>query len=646
MDQKRVMILNAKTQDIEALELVSNQYPERRYSFHYIDHLPEALENLSENRFDSIIVTDNTNSAGLVDIYRILHHSMPEIPIVILAESGNDPAVIQVLSEGADDIITRPEIDCRILERSLRYAIENKRRKEQIRRLLFTIEQIPASILIIDASGIIDYVNSQFIRITGYNRNDIIAENIYEINGNGIGNELFIKLGECVVSKKEWSGEIKNKKKNGELLWESTSISPIKNIDGVITHFVAISQDITQKKQEDAALRQSEERFRTVVHNINEYIYSVTYNNGVAVSTYHSPRCMEITGYTEEELGGDTQLWFSMVHNKDKDHVNSFINQIFTNKTTMSIEHRIIRKDGAVRWVSNTCAVQLDEKGDIWRLHGFLQDITERKEFEQKLVSDEKMLRLRNEKVEKDLKLAQLIQRSFLPKKIPKINDLISDYRYYPLDKVGGDFFSINTINKNTLSVFIGDVAGHGVSAALFLSLVKSATERIAKKYAQQPDRYITELNRILIEEMPSFFITAIYSLFLRDTEKNAMTFSFSNGGHPYPLHFSAAEDSYTLIRKSSTIVGMFEEVTYGTYNVALNRGDRIFMMTDGIPEAENEIHDMIGFEEGLTGLFRRSFRNSLSDTLDTVIEELNKFRGAVPPDDDIILMGFEVSTI
>lgn len=220
MDQKRVMILNAKTQDIEALELVSNQYPERRYSFQYIDHLPEALENLSENRFDSIIVTDNTNSAGLVDIYRILHHSTPEIPIVILAESGNDPAVIQVMSEGADDIITRPEIDCRILERSLRYAIENKRRKEQIRRLLFTIEQIPASILIIDASGIIDYVNSQFIRITGYNRNDIIAENIYEINGNGIGNELFIKLGECVVSKKEWSGEIKNKKKNGELLWE------------------------------------------------------------------------------------------------------------------------------------------------------------------------------------------------------------------------------------------------------------------------------------------------------------------------------------------------------------------------------------------------------------------------------------------
>jgi serine phosphatase RsbU (regulator of sigma subunit) len=90
----------------------------------------------------------------------------------------------------------------------------------------------------------------------------------------------------------------------------------------------------------------------------------------------------------------------------------------------------------------------------------------------------------------------------------------------------------------------------------------------------------------------------------------------------------------------------MFEEVTYGTYNVALNRGDRIFMMTDGIPEAENEIHDMIGFEEGLTGLFRRSFRNSLSETLDTVIVELNKFRGAVPPDDDIILMGFEVSTV
>lgn len=646
MAPTRVMILHAETQDIKALESIFQVYPANDYSLVFFNHLPDALDQLAENHFDLVIVSDTCRSSGLVDVYRILHHSMPEIPVVILAENRNDPAVEQVLYEGADDIITRVELDFRIVDRSLQYAIKNKKQREQIRRLLFTIEQIPASILIIDAAGVIDYVNTQFTKTSGYNKNDVIAESLYENGSNGLENEFFKKLCECISTKKKWSGEIENRKQNGDLYWESTSISPIKNTEGIITHYVAVSQDITRKKMEDEALRLSEERFRTVVHNINEYIYSVTYENGTAVSTYHSPKCRDITGYTEEELGNDPQLWFSMIFDNDKDHVMSFINHIFKNKSTVAIEHRIIRKDGFVRWVSNTCAVQLNENGDIWRLHGFLQDITERKEFEEALVKNEKTLRLRNEKVEKDLKLAQLIQRSFLPKKNPKISNLLCDYRYYPLDSVGGDFFSMNTLNKNTLAVFIGDVAGHGVSAALFLSLIKSATDRISKKYSQQPDNYISELNKTLIEEMPSFFITAIYSIFQYDPEKNIMTFSFSNGGHPYPLHYSAGDDTYTLIKKSSTIVGMFEEVTYGKYNIELQRGDRVFMMTDGIPEAENEAHEIIGFENGLTDLFRQSSRLSLTDTLDTVIIELNKFRGKVPPDDDIILMGFEVTAI
>jgi len=644
MSATTVMSLYAGNEDVEALEKVFNKYPEKKYSLTHFNNLPDALDQLSENHYDTVIITQSDHSASLVDVYRILHHSMPEIPIVILAESRNDSAVKQVIDEGADDIITRMELEFRIVDRVVQYAIKTKKQKEQIRRLLFTIEQIPASIVIIDVSGVIDYVNSQFTKTTGYRKNDIIAESLYEYCSNGFENELFKKMTECIAMKKEWSGEFQNRKQNGDLYWESTSISPIKNTEGIISHYVAISRDITQKKQEEEALRQSEERFRTVVQNINEYIYSATYENGIAVSTYHSPKCLEVTGYTEEELGTDRELWFSMIHDKDKDHVTSFINHIFKNKTTVSIEHRIFRKDGTMRWVSNTCAVQLDEHGEIRRLHGFLQDITERKEYEESLVRNEKMLRIRNEKVEKDLKLAQLIQRSFLPKKKPKISNLIYDYRYYPLDSVGGDFFSMDSLNKNTLSVFIGDVAGHGVSAALFLSLIKSATDRISKKYSQQPAQYITELNKILIDEMPSFFITAIYSLFQYDPDKELMTFTFSNGGHPYPVCFSAADNTYTIIKKSSTIVGMFEEVTYGTYTIPLQRCDRIFMMTDGIPEAENESHEIIGFEEGLTGLFQRSFRNSLHDTLDTVIKELDTFRGSIPPDDDIILMGFEVT--
>ncbi len=147
-------------------------------------------------------------------------------------------------------------------------------------------------------------------------------------------------------------------------------------------------RDITERKHAEEALLKSEEQCRTLVSNINEYVYSVRFENGAIKSVYHSPKCLDITGFTPEEYYSDSMLWFSMVHEEDRELVREFLNDIFAGKDHEPIRHRIIHKDGTERWILNNCAVQRDRKGvnvAISRLDGFILDITEIKHAEENI---------------------------------------------------------------------------------------------------------------------------------------------------------------------------------------------------------------------------------------------------------------------
>lgn len=148
-------------------------------------------------------------------------------------------------------------------------------------------------------------------------------------------------------------------------------------------------RDITVRKHAEEALLKSEEQCRTIVSNINEYVYSVRFEDGTIRSIYHSPKCLEITGYTPEEYYHDPMLWFTMIHEEDRNMVLDFLNGIFVGLDHEPIRHRIIHKDGTERWILNNCAVQRMENGGklgaIARLDGFILDITDLKQAEENI---------------------------------------------------------------------------------------------------------------------------------------------------------------------------------------------------------------------------------------------------------------------
>jgi PAS domain S-box-containing protein len=126
---------------------------------------------------------------------------------------------------------------------------ERKLAEEEIRKLFRGVEQSPAAIVITNKDGDIEYVNSKFIETTGYSYNEVLGKNPRILSSGETSSEEYKILWETIKSGNDWKGEFHNKKKNGELYWESVSISPIKNEKGEITHFIEMKEDITEKKK-------------------------------------------------------------------------------------------------------------------------------------------------------------------------------------------------------------------------------------------------------------------------------------------------------------------------------------------------------------------------------------------------------------
>ncbi len=126
---------------------------------------------------------------------------------------------------------------------------ERKRHEQEITLLGKSIEQSPVSIIITEAGGNIEYVNPKFTEVTGYQPEEVIGANPRILKSGEQPPETYSELWKTIKSGQSWYGELLNRKKSGELFWENVSISPILNQDGRLTHFVAVKEDISEKKR-------------------------------------------------------------------------------------------------------------------------------------------------------------------------------------------------------------------------------------------------------------------------------------------------------------------------------------------------------------------------------------------------------------
>ncbi len=158
------------------------------------------------------------------------------------------------------------------MEGSLRDVTERELAYEEIRKLSRAVEQSASTVTITDTQGRIVYVNTKFTESTGFLASEVIGKNPSILKSGEMSNDQYKLLWDTITIGKEWKGEFHNKKKNGDFFWEAASISPIKNENGEITHYLAVKEDITEKKNQEKKLLKFQKLLKGVSESVQKLI--------------------------------------------------------------------------------------------------------------------------------------------------------------------------------------------------------------------------------------------------------------------------------------------------------------------------------------------------------------------------------------
>lgn len=195
--------------------------------------------------------------------------------------------------------------------------------------------------------------------------------------------------------------------------------------------------------------------------------------------------------------------------------------------------------------------------------------------------------------LEQELKIARELQESILPDKLPKLEGIELSVKMECASSVGGDFYDFHDYGDGRLGVFISDVSGHGIPAAIIASMVKLAFSIEVRK-AVEPADLLKNVNRALMGKYGKHFITAAYLII--DINKGIIT--YSNAGHPPIAILNHTKGEFREIFLPGWIMGLDGNLKNGQLIIPIKRNDRVVLFTDGVTEARNKFGQMFGYQK------------------------------------------------
>jgi PAS domain S-box-containing protein len=260
---------------------------------------------------------------------------------------------------------------------------ERNKTLEEINKLSMAVEQSPVSIVITNTDASIEYVNPRFCEATGYTREEVIGKNPSILKSGHTSEKEYRKMWETISAGKEWRGEFLDKMKNGSYLWESATISPILNSQGKITHYLAVKEDITERKNSIELLKNSESKFRYLAEQSPNMIF-INYHGKVV---YVNQKCIELLGYSREEFYNNDFNFLSLIDPEKRELVleNYRVHQKGGNVENM--EYDLVTKAGEK--ISAIIYTELVDYENGKAIMGTAVDITERIKAEQLILKSE-----------------------------------------------------------------------------------------------------------------------------------------------------------------------------------------------------------------------------------------------------------------
>jgi len=336
-----------------------------------------------------------------------------------------------------------------------------------------------------------------------------------------------------------------------------------------------------------------------------------------------------------------------------------FVRLMQEHDTLSGFESKIYSKDGTIIWISENCRAVRDAQDQLLYYEGTVEDITERKHSEEQirrttseLSRSREDLRAKNLIMEENLRMAREIQLTMLPQQYPAFPGNVPPeqsafqfvHRYQPAESVSGDFFSVSALSDTEAAVFICDVTGHGIRAALVTAMIRALAEEL-KPLAREPGNFLRKLNSDLYSILKStgspMLTTAFYLVANWQTGK----MRFANAGHPKPLLLHRSTGRIELLAHASgrgePALGLFDNPTYQTTEIAIAPGDFVMLFTDGLYEVQG-LNEELYSQERLMLDAQNLLQKPAAQMFDELLEAIRAFCVDHEFADDVCLVGME----
>src|SRR2546422_1111910 len=224
----------------------------------------EALQRLNQTTYD-LLLCDYKPGDGMA--LRLLHEIRkegPGAPVIFLSDHVDQIAVNAAIKAGASDCLQTSNLNESSIARAIRYAIdvyckERQRQKAEdtVRKLWRAVEQSADLVIITDRGGVIEYVNPAFEALTGYSREESVGRTPRILKSDQQTANLYQELWETILAGNVYRGVLVNRKKNGQIFYAEKTITPLRDTDGAITHFISNDRDITERRRLESQLQQA-----------------------------------------------------------------------------------------------------------------------------------------------------------------------------------------------------------------------------------------------------------------------------------------------------------------------------------------------------------------------------------------------------
>jgi len=334
-----------------------------------------------------------------------------------------------------------------------------------------------------------------------------------------------------------------------------------------------------------------------------------------------------------------------------------FVRLMQEHDTLSGFESQIYRKDGTIIWISENCRVVRNMQGKLLYYEGTVEDITERKHSEEQirrttseLSRSREELRVKNSIMEENLRMAREIQLTMLPQQYPVFPPGIPPeqsafqfvHRYQAAETVSGDFFSVSALSDTEAAVFICDVTGHGIRAALVTAMIRALAEEL-KPLAREPGNFLRKLNSDLCSILKSTGSPMLTTAFYLVADWRTGKMRFANAGHPKPLLLHRPAGKIEPLTNASTrsepALGLFDNPSYQTSEVTIAPGDFVMLFTDGLYEVQG-FNEELYSQERLMLDVQNLLPKPAGQMFDELLEAIRTFSVDHEFEDDVCLVG------